>query len=110
MQLRRGNLFVDADPPPTGERFEDVRRHGRLQIERIVSSGQPDTSDDRQTQDEWVVLLAGQATLVVAGERVDLVAGDHLWLPAGTEHRVERTSDGAPWLAVHLHPEIAPVD
>jgi len=39
----------------------------------------------------------------VAGEAVELKAGDYLFLPAGTAHTVKSASEGALWLAVHLH-------
>jgi cupin 2 domain-containing protein len=57
-----------------------------------------------QTQDEWVVLLEGEAELEVAGRHVRLRAGDWLVLPAHTSHRVLATSAGARWLAVHVAP------
>ena len=34
-----------------------------------------------------------------------LKAGDHVFLPARVPHTVQRVSEGALWLAVHLHPE-----
>lgn len=37
------------------------------------------------------------------GASVSLKSGDHLFLPAGTPHTVTQVSDGAIWLAVHLH-------
>jgi cupin 2 domain-containing protein len=39
----------------------------------------------------------------VAGREVALKAGDYLFLPARTPHTVRQVSDGALWLAVHLH-------
>jgi cupin 2 domain-containing protein len=60
-----------------------------------------------QPQDEWVVLVHGEAVLRVAGESVALASGDHLFLPARVPHSVERVSAGAIWLAVHVHPQPA---
>lgn len=102
--MRTGNLFADAAPPAEGERFEPILEHRNLVIERILSSSAADPSEYVQPQDEWVVLVRGEAWLRVDGETVPLTAGDHLFLPAGTPHRVERVSHGALWLAVHLHP------
>jgi cupin 2 domain-containing protein len=51
-----------------------------------------------------VVVLRGEAELSFAhGARRPLVAGDDALIPAGTRHRVERTSAEPPciWLAVH---------
>jgi cupin 2 domain-containing protein len=103
--MRTGNLFEDAAPPPIGERFETILRHRNLVVERIVSSAAIEPREYVQEQDEWVVLVRGEATLRVGGEAVTLHAGDHIFLPAGTPHTVERASEGALWLAVHLHPE-----
>jgi cupin 2 domain-containing protein len=103
--MHAANLFTDATPPQEGERFDTILSRRNLVIERIVSSSLVTPQDYVQAQDEWVLLVQGQAVLRVAGEAVTLAAGDHLFLPAGVPHRVERTSPGAMWLAVHLHPE-----
>ena len=97
------NLLADALPPATGERFDTLLSHRNLVVERIVSSSSVAPTLCVQTQDEWVTLLHGTATLEVDGEAVPLQAGDHLFLPAGTPHRVTEVSEGALWLAVHLH-------
>ncbi|MCA9535505.1 MAG: cupin domain-containing protein [Myxococcales bacterium] len=97
-----GNLFADADPPDTGERFSPLYSAPGVTIERIVSSLRPDDAEYDQAHDEWVVLLRGSAELEVEGARQVLAAGDYLHLPARTKHRVLATSHGALWLAVHL--------
>lgn len=105
--MRSGNLFVDAAPPVEGERFETILKHKNLVVERILSSTAITPSEYVQTQDEWVLLAHGEAQLQVAGKVVVLVAGDYLFLPAGTPHTLMQVSEGAVWLAVHLHPEQA---
>lgn len=100
-----GNLFANAAPPQNGECFETLLSHKNLVVERILSSSAITPSEYIQAQDEWVALLQGEAVLRVAGESVALKSGDYLFLPAGTPHTVERVSEGAIWLAVHLHPE-----
>ena len=102
--MQIGNLFADAAPPAQGERFETLLEHRNLVVERILSSSAISVTRYVQTQDEWVVLLRGQATLTVADEPVELRAGDYLFLAAGVAHSVEQVSEGALWLAVHLHP------
>ncbi len=103
--MQTGNLFADALPPSEGERFEMILKHRNLVVERIVSSAAMVPCEYVQPQDEWVVLVQGEATLRVAGETMALKAGDHLFLPAGVRHSVQRVSEGAIWLAVHLYPE-----
>lgn len=103
------NLFNDAAAPLQGERFDTLLSHRNLQIERIVSSAAITPQEYVQAQDEWVLLVRGEAVLQVAGERVALKAGDHLFLPAGVAHSVEHAAEGSLWLAVHLHPEAGAV-
>jgi cupin 2 domain-containing protein len=98
-----GNLYANATPPLDGERFEELLVHKGLVIERIVSSAKIASQEYMQDQDEWVVLLQGEATLSVAASHVALKAGDYLFLPSMTPHTVLTVSDGALWLAVHLH-------
>ena len=103
--MRAGNLFRDAVPASEGERFEALLEHKNLVIERIVSPGSTTRAEYLQPQDEWVVLLKGEATMTVGDERIDLNGGDYVFLPARVPHTVERVSEGAVWLAVHLHQE-----
>lgn len=98
-----GNLYEDARPPEQGERFDTLLSHQGLVIERIVSTSKIESQQYVQEQDEWVVLLQGEALLDVAGRQVALKAGDYLFLPSQTPHTVLRVADGAMWLAVHLH-------
>lgn len=99
-----GNLFADALPPAEGERFDVLLAHRNLVVERIVSSSTLTPTTYTQAQDEWVVVLEGEARLRVGDIPHTLRRGDHLFLPAGVPHTVEETAQGTIWLAVHLHP------
>lgn len=99
--MRIANLFK-VETVPSGETFEALAQFGSTTIERIVSSDKPSTELYDQEQDEWVVLLRGDAELEVAGKTHKLSAGDFVSLPAHTPHRVLSTSAGALWLAVHV--------
>ncbi|RFA36160.1 cupin domain-containing protein [Alkalilimnicola ehrlichii] len=103
--MRADNLFANAAIPNEGERFDTLLSHKNLVVERIVSSEFIISETSIQKQDEWVVLLQGEALLDVAGESVSLMAGDYVFLPADVPHTLVRVSQGAVWLAVHLHPE-----
>ena len=103
--MRTHNLFTDAEPPHEGERFDTLLSDKNLVVERIVTSSAITPREHVQPHDEWGVLLKGEAVLQVAGESIALKPGDHLFLPAQVPHTVERTSHGAMWLAVHLHPD-----
>ena len=106
--MRIRNLFTNAEPPHEGERFDTLLSYKNLVVERIVSSSAITPCEYVQPHDEWVVLIKGEAVLQVAGESIALKPGDHLFLPAKVPHTVERTSQGAMWLAVHLHPASIP--
>ena len=99
-----GKLFQGAEAPAVGERFDTLLQLRELEIERIVSGRAVTPTDYLQPQDEWVLLVQGDARLVVAGASVTMTSGDHVFLPAGVAHRVAEVSAGAIWLAVHLHP------
>lgn len=98
------NLFRDLPVPPTGEAFEELVRLGPVRIERIASSATPESVLYDQPQDEWVVLLQGEARLWLDGTELALGPGDHLTIPSRTPHRVLATSAEPPciWLAVHI--------
>lgn len=101
--MTTGNLYEDAVPPREGERFDTLITHRNLVVERIVSSATTTPNEAVQSQDEWVLLARGTATLKVNGELKALKAGDYIFIASGTPHTVVQTSEGALWLAVHLH-------
>lgn len=102
------NLFSLPDELPPGELFERLAGGGDVLVERIVSTGQATPAGEWLVgeRDEWVAVLQGQAELRFGdGTRALLTPGEEVLIPAGTRHRVERTSAEPPcvWLAVHAH-------
>ncbi|MCE5264479.1 MAG: cupin domain-containing protein [Deltaproteobacteria bacterium] len=101
------NLLAGIPAEMTGEVFEEILRTESFRVERIVSRGEvspPGFWYDQET-DEWVVLVAGSATLRFAdGPKVDLKPGDYLLIPSRLRHRVERTDPEREtvWLALHF--------
>ncbi|SMP78500.1 cupin domain-containing protein [Noviherbaspirillum suwonense] len=104
--ITHGHFLHDA---PTGlpDEISEVMLTGRdLRIERIVSHGQasPPGYWYDQEEDEWVMLLEGEATLrFEAGDALlRLTPGMHAHIPAHARHRVEWTAPGKDtiWLAV----------
>lgn len=84
---------------------ELLKRPG-LRIERIVSTGQsspPDFWYD-QTENEWVLVVQGEARLRFADEAEarHLKAGDFVEIVARRRHRVDWTPPDQPtiWLAI----------
>jgi cupin 2 domain-containing protein len=100
------NLFELPKPLPTEEWVETLAAGAENRIERIISTGQttPVGQWYDQPQDEWVILLQGEARLSYAdGSEQCLGAGDYVLIPAHRQHRVAYTSSDPPciWLAVH---------
>ena len=104
------NLFRLPDKLPQTEWLEVLEKRAGVRIERIISTGQSSPSGFwyDQTEDEWVALLQGTATLEWAdGSLQELAPGDQLLIPAGKKHRVAMTSAEPPciWLALFLPAE-----
>lgn len=78
---------------------------GAVRIERIISGGHASAEDFwyEQDEDEWVMLVRGEARLLIEGrdEALEMLPGDHLELPAKLRHRVDFVSDDALWIAVY---------
>ena len=105
----RGKLFAGLPPAGPQEHFDTLLDHPAARIERIASFSQtsPPGFWYDQPGDEWVLLAAGRAELILEQangrrETLALEAGDWVFIPAQRRHRVESTSDDAIWLAVHL--------
>lgn len=105
--LRHGNLLASLPARQDEEEIERLIDRPNVRIERIVSTGQASPSGFwyDQSDDEFVVLLAGAARLrFEEGSRIlDLEPGDWVEIPAHVRHRVEWTQADPPtvWLAVH---------
>ncbi len=102
------NIFERLPADTSEEIFEELIKDDNLKLERIISTGQatPPGQWLSQEADEWVLLLSGQAKLLVKGElspRV-LKPGDYIHLPARCSHRVEWTDPEniTIWLALHF--------
>ena len=98
------NIHDKATPPTSGERFDTLLRCRNLVIERIASSSVIAPNQYIQAQDEWVLLVQGAAEMDIGGKTESLREGDYVFLPANTPHSVKQVSEGAIWLAIHLHP------
>jgi cupin 2 domain-containing protein len=97
---QHGRLGDPTDAPAQGESTRFVARLRGAVVEEIHSGALPEPVDYSSGIDEWVMVLAGSATLVVDGEHLELTAGDWVLLPAGTPHTLARTEPGTHWLTV----------
>jgi cupin 2 domain-containing protein len=82
--------------------------HG-WRIEQILTGQMEQPIEDLLDHEEWVTVLAGAATLEIAGRTEFVETGDWLRLGPGVPHRVLSAEPGTSWLAVHIGPpESAP--
>ena len=101
------NLFTNLPAEDFQETFESLLEAKNFRLERIVSFGQATPPDQwlDQDQDEWVILLKGNAGIQFQDESKtqELQPGDYFLIPAHRRHRVEWTAPGEPtvWLAIH---------
>lgn len=104
--MKIANLFESIPQQLPTELVQCLAASGQVRIERIVSRSHcsPAGFWYDQDQHEWVVLLKGQATLLIEGDDkpVQLAPGDYLNIPAHVRHRVDSTSptEDTVWLAV----------
>jgi cupin 2 domain-containing protein len=102
------NLFDNLPTALPEEVSEILAEAGNVRIERIVSNGQatPEGEWYDQGWDEWVLLLAGSAGVLIESEESArlLKPGDYLMIPAYCRHRVAWTDPEqiTVWLTVHI--------
>ena len=104
---RFGSLHEDTAPEQGAESFIELARAGGARVERIASRAVTDGAWYKQAWPEFVLLVAGSASLeFVDGSRRELKPGDWALLPAQCRHRVAWTDTACEtlWLAVHLPP------
>ncbi len=105
------NLFEKIPQPLSEEFIETLVQTAGIKIERIVSKGHVTPAGEwyDQEQQEWVLLLQGQAKIRFenAADLIPLVAGSCLNIPAHQRHRVEWTDPAQEtiWLAVYFNEE-----
>src|ERR1700733_5156885 len=105
--MKPGSLFDTSSGSVTDEQFTELLAAPGLRIERIVSTGQASPPGFWYDQDwaEFVLVVAGQAGLLIEGEAAPRVLGpgSYVHFPAHCRHRVAWTSAEMPtvWLAVH---------
>lgn len=108
MTIESGNIFANLAAVDAEEEIATLLTGPTVRIVRIVShahASPPEFWYD-QGEDEWVMVLAGAAGLLIDGEDKArrLGPGDYLLIPAHVRHRVEWTAADEPtvWLAIHL--------
>jgi cupin 2 domain-containing protein len=100
------NIFNDIPDNIEREIFEQIVNSDKVKIERIISKGHhsPESGWYDQEQNEWVMILTGEAILSFAdGSDITMKKGDYIAIPAHKKHRVKWTAPNVEtlWLAVH---------
>ena len=95
------NIY-DCITPQSAETFTPLLEHKNIKINRIVSSNHLDETEYIQEEDEWLVVLEGEAALLLNDEKKTLLKGDTLFIPAKTPHSILHTKSNTVWLTVHI--------
>jgi len=103
--VESGNIYKQIPDDLSKEIYELLVKNNNVKIERIISMGHksPDTGWYDQEQNEWVLVLKGNASISFENEAVvNLKEGDYINLPAHKKHRVTSTSPITEtiWLAI----------
>ena len=104
--MESDNLYKYIPDNLDEEIFELLVQGENVKIERIISNGHtsPATGWYDQAQNEWVLVLKGNASISFEdGQVVDLEEGDYLNILPHQKHRVIKTSTTTEtiWLAIH---------
>ena len=104
--MKISNLFTNIPNPSKDEFFENIIKNDKVKIQRIVSHGHTSPKEGwyEATNEEWVILLEGAATLSFKnGEDISLSIGDYINIPAHSEHKVSWTKPecNTIWLVIH---------
>ena len=107
MNMPLNNIFSNIPQNLPDEVFSIILQQDNILIERIVSKGHstPTGKWYDQNQNEWILLLQGQATLRLINEQtINMDQGDYYFIPAHLKHRVEWTAPDCEtiWLAIHF--------
>ena len=105
--MTANNIFKEIPNHFKEEIIEPLLTAKNFKIERIVSRDHCSPKDFwyDQENDEWVLVIKGQATLLFEDQKesVELHEGDYINIPAHRKHRVTWTNPKQEtiWLAIH---------
>ena len=108
MTIRVENLFANLPELSRSEQSLSLFENPSVKIERIVSESysSPLGFWYDQDEDEWVMVVRGEATLEFeGGDLVRMKEGDYVTIPRHMKHRVQQTDAKTIWLAVHVRSE-----
>jgi len=94
------NIFEIPNGNMPQELVEILLQNKNVRIERIVSNGHISDWYD-QDEDEWIVLLAGEAEIEFENNTVSLMVGDTMFIPKHQKHKVAKTTECV-WLCIFI--------
>ncbi len=95
------NIFNVKNIDKTKEIVEILKENENVRIEKIISTGQT-TDWMKQEQEEFVMLIQGEAIIEYKNKKQELRAGDTVIIKKNEKHRVAYTSENSCciWLCV----------
>jgi cupin 2 domain-containing protein len=96
------NIFLNERLPADGELFETILKEKNVVIEKILSSNIIPDKEYLQDHDEWVMVVDGEAEILIDNKVTTLSAGDYIFIKSKVPHKVLKTSNGTIWLAVKI--------
>jgi cupin 2 domain-containing protein len=94
--------IFDKLPPLEDEIFEVLHKQKGIKISHIISSSKLKSIEYDQEEDEFVLLLEGEALLEIEGKEKMIKKGEYLFLPAHTKHKVLEVKQNTHWLAIYI--------
>ena len=100
----KNSIFGNIPQNIPEELFENIVSTKNIKIERIISKGHTSPSYGwyDQEENEWVILLEGEASIEFEDKTIHLKKGDYINIPSHQKHKVIKTSKNPPaiWLAI----------
>ena len=89
--MKPENIFAQIAEAGEEEQFDLLFKSPNCRIDRIVSSGHssPKGFWYDQENDEFILLIQGEATLEFEDRKVTLKKGDYLHIPKNCKHRLD---------------------
>ncbi len=102
--MKLSNIFENIPFDSDKELFEILFENKNIKIERIISYGYTSAPNFwyNQSENEFVILLKGEAKLEFKDRVISLNSGDYIMIPKYLQHRVAFTSKEALWLCIYI--------
>ncbi len=85
-----------------GEDFTTILEHKNVKIIRIISSEDFEPVEYIQDEDEWALVLEGEAVLRMEGREITLKKGNYIFIPSNTPHKILSMKQHTLWLTIHI--------